>query len=156
MGRGKRAERAVQHVVALRLAASEAGKRAADRLAGMEADLLEEVGDSVPKASAARILGVSTTTLEKWVGRRMLATAPGVNGREEIEAASLYELAAEVEHLRELGQDKALLAAAFQRLAERDTSVQRALEANLGEGFRALRQGRKRELVIPATFGPED
>lgn len=157
MGRGRRAERAVRNVVALRLAAGEAGPSTAAkrRLSVVEADLREDVGASVPKASAARILGVSTTTLEKWVSRGILATAEGPGGREEIDAATLTDLAEEVERLRELGQDRALVATAFHRLAQRDTRIQRSLEQHLGEGLRALKEGRVRELDI-ASFGPED
>ena len=157
MGRGRRAERAVRNVVAVRLAAGEAGPSTAAkrRLSVVEADLREDVGASVPKASAARILGVSTTTLEKWVDRGILATAAGPSGREEIDAETLTDLAEEVERLRELGQDRALLAGAFHRLAQRDPRIQRSLEQHLHEGLRALKEGQARELDI-TSFGAED
>jgi hypothetical protein len=145
-------------VISLRRTA-DAGPLPADaraRIATVEEGLREDVGESLSKASAARILGISLTTLDKWIGRSMLTTVTRPNGREEIEAASFYDLAAEVERLRELGEDKAVIAAAFHRLAEHDPKVQKALTDALGEGLRAAKEGRVHELVIPSTFGPED
>jgi hypothetical protein len=157
MGRAGQ-ETAARRVICLRRT-YECGPLPADaraRIATVEEGLREDVGESLSKAAAARILGISLTTLDKWVGRGLVATVGRPNGREEIEAASFYDLASEVEQLRELGEDKAVIAAALHRLAERDPEVQKMLSETLGEGLRAVREGRTHELVIPATFGPED
>jgi hypothetical protein len=121
MGRAAAIERTVEHVVALRcVAGAVCDERERRRLARVERRLRHEVGVGVPKRRAAKILGVSVPALDKWIaaGRLPVVRRPDVD-REEIDAETLIDLAYEVARLREQGEHRGVLAAAFARLAER-------------------------------------
>lgn len=96
-----------------------ADDRARRALRRAELRLREELGGAVPKSVAARLLGVSTTGLERWVdaGRLPVVRRPG--GREEVVAEALLDVAEEVERLREEGASRGLVAEALRRLERR-------------------------------------
>ena len=119
MGRA-RAERTIEHVISLRRAGTAvADPRERRRLKHVERDLQRAIGVGVPKRRAAAVLGVSVTALDKWIarGRLPVVRRPG-SSRQQIDADALLDLAEEVTRLREDGQVRALLATAFERLAE--------------------------------------
>src|SRR5438093_7485223 len=119
----KSSERLVRQVVALRCTEpAVADERARRRLKGVERELRREIGVGVPKTRAAAVLGVSVTALDKWIGRGRLPVVrrPG-SSREEVDAGALLELAQEVTLLREAGETRGVLAAAFEQLAKRGT-----------------------------------
>jgi hypothetical protein len=121
MSRGERVERAVLHTVALRCAATAVTSPVErKRLKRVERELRREVGVGVPKTRAAAVLGVSVTALDKWILRGSLPVVrrPG-SSRAEIDADVLLALAEEVTRLREVGRTRSVLAAAFERLAQR-------------------------------------
>lgn len=119
MGRGERAERAVERAVELRLIATAVSdEREQIRLKRVLRDLRREIGVSVPKTRAAGILGVSVTALDRWIARGRLPTVRRPSSsREEIDADALLDLAEEVKRLRERGVTRGVLATAFERLA---------------------------------------
>jgi hypothetical protein len=120
VGRGTRIERALEHVIALRLAKpAVADPRELRRLKRVERALRREIGVSVPKTPAAVVLGVSVTALDKWIarGRLPVVRRPG-SSRQEIDADALLDLAQEVTQLREAGETRGVLATAFERLAK--------------------------------------
>ena len=113
-------EQTVKHVVELRRAArATVDPVQRSRIERVERDLREHLGGSVPKTRAARVLGVSVTTLDKWIarGRLPVVRRPG-STRATIDASALLELAEEVTRLRELGQERAVVATALRRLAD--------------------------------------
>jgi hypothetical protein len=84
------------------------------------------------------VLGVSVTALDKWVGRGLLPVVrrPG-SSRQMIETDVLLDLAEEVEGLREAGDGRGLLAAAFARL-EREGRLRVDMRPN--QSARELRE----------------
>jgi hypothetical protein len=73
-----------------------------------------DIGPSVPKTRAAAILGVSLTTLDKWIGRGALPVVRRTtSSREELQTEGLLELADQAHDLRERGLDRAVLATAI-------------------------------------------
>jgi hypothetical protein len=69
------------------------------------------------KAEAARILGVSAPTLDKWVATGLLPVLQTPEyKRERVPAKLLLELAAEVKKLRLMGRRRLLLPRALSRL----------------------------------------
>src|SRR5688500_9006732 len=127
MRRAERAQRAVEAVTALRLAAAEPDCARATRwLRRAERLVLAEVGPSVPKRRAASLLGISVPALERWirVGRLPVVRRPG--GRQEIDAAALVDLTEELRRIRaEAGAGGRLVARAFGNLAERGLPARR-------------------------------
>jgi len=138
-GRAARIERALEQGVALaRVSEAVSDPRERRRLARVLRDLRREVGISVPKRRAAAILGVTVPALERWIerGRLPVVRRPRVT-REEVDADAAFELAVEVTRLREQGAQYGVLAAAFERLAERG-AAQPKLRPN--ESARDLRE----------------
>ena len=120
MRRTVRAQRLGDALLAIRLAARDvADERARRRLRRAELRLLAELGGSVPKSVAARLLGVSTTALERWVGAGRLPVVRRPGGREEVAADALLDLAEEVARLREDGVARGVLAQALRHLERR-------------------------------------
>jgi hypothetical protein len=119
--RAARIGRALEWGVALAgVADSVSDAQARRRLRRVLRDLRREVGISVPKRRAAALLGVTVPALERWIerGRLPVVRRPGL-ARQEIDADAVFDLAVEVTRLRELGAQHGVLAAAFERLAER-------------------------------------
>lgn len=152
MGRGTRAERATRNVVELRRArASVSDPEARDGVDRVVEDLRQDAGPVLAKSAAARLLGVSRNTLDKWIARGMVPTRDG-----GVDRAALEEIAAEVEVVRRLAESKpGVLAEALSRLAERDPEFA-DLEEQAEQGLRAVEKGKLVPLRIPEGFGPDD
>jgi hypothetical protein len=117
MGRARRIEGALQDVLDLRLAAHGAADERRQRLEAVARRRRQELGQSVPKGKAAAVLGVSVTTLDKWIERGALPVVRRAgSARVEVEADALLELAVEVQRLRDAGRRRGLLAHALRRL----------------------------------------
>jgi hypothetical protein len=139
MGRSTSASRLTETALAVRQArASASDERSRRRLQLAEVRLRNELGGSVPKSVAARVLGISGPALERWVDARRLPAVQRPGGREEIDAEVLLDLAVEVEALRESGWRRRVVAEALGRL-ERRGLPRRRLRPN--ESAAELRAG---------------
>ena len=89
-------------------------RRAERRLPGdrdvgaVRVDLERSLGETVPQAFAARVLGISHTALGRWVARGAIPIVVTADGRKAIPVASLSELYEAVEREREAGRRHAL------------------------------------------------
>jgi hypothetical protein len=120
MGRRTSARRLVEAGLAVRGAKNAvADERLRRQLQRAELQLRAELGGSVPKSVAARVLGISTTALERWVDAGKLPTVRRPGGREEVAAEALLDVAEEVVRLREEGVARGLVAEALRRLEPR-------------------------------------
>lgn len=120
MARKTRARRLLEAGLAIRRAQRDvADERARLQLRRAELRLREELGGAVPKSVAARLLGVSTTGLERWIDSGNIPVVQRPGGREEVAAEALLDLAGEVALLREEGASRGLLAEALRRLERR-------------------------------------
>lgn len=84
----------------------------------IEVSLRRQLGPSVPKRAAARLLGVSVTALDRWVDRGQLpvvASSPAAK-RLGIETGPLLDLATRVRRLRRAGSSHAVLSQAIREL----------------------------------------
>ena len=111
----------------------------------------------IRKATAARMLGVSTNTLEKWVRRGRLAVIrdPSTN-RELVDIEAFVPLLVEVRGLRAAGKSDGLIAAAIASLERADPEYQTRFSELYGPSLEAVAAERLKPVVIPETFGPED
>ena len=114
------------------------------------------VGRGVPKAVAARVLGVSTNTLDKWIARGRVPTAASNSGRQVVALEPLVELAAEVAQLREAGHTDGLLSAAIIELDQKNPAYLRDFNDLYGASLDAMERGELVPAVIPESFGPGD
>lgn len=127
-----------------------------ERVRKVEVRVRGRVGDGVPKAVAARVLGFSVNTLDKWIARGYVKTVEGKNGRQLVALEPLVDLAAEVEQLRETGKKDGLLAAAILALQMEDPKYRQEFDELYGDSLEAMRKGDLIPFTIPDTFGPED
>lgn len=110
-------------IVRLRLALQETRDPALRaQLRGIEVSLRRQLGPSVPKRPAARLLGVSVTALDRWIDRGYLpvVSSPGGSKRQAPETGPLLELATSVHRLRRAGRTRAVLAVAVRELGWRE------------------------------------
>ena len=109
----------IEPVVRLRLAIRRTRDAALrEELRQVEVALRRELGPSVPKRVAGRLLGVSVTALDQWIDRgRLPVVAPaGGSGRLGIETGPLLELATRVAELRTSGVRRGVLSRAMDDL----------------------------------------
>ena len=116
--------------------------------------LADEVNNAVPKALAARLLGLSVPTVDRWVEAGRLQTID-VEGRTLIEARQLSRVVALVRYLRTAVRRQGMISAVVDHLSREDPRLQLEL-ADLQESIAALHSGGLVDLTFPTTFGPED
>lgn len=109
------------------------------------------------KASAARMLGVSVNTLDKWIRRGSLPVVRDTKtGRELVDIRGFVPVFVKVRALRAAGQRDGIVAAAVSELEREDPEYQKAFAELYGPSLEALAQNRLKPVVVPSTFGPED
>jgi hypothetical protein len=93
-----------------------------DGLRGIEVSLRKQLGPSVPKRAAARLLGVSVTALDRWIDRGCLPVVASTRGSKRlgVETGSLLDLATVARRLRLRGQTRAVLSEAVRTLGWRE------------------------------------
>lgn len=149
-------ERRARHILQLRHAARR-GDSVQAELQPVIDDLRTELDETVPKASAARILGVSTTTLDRWVARRLIPTAPAARGsHQEVPRDALLDVAEAVADIRRLGADRRVLVEALRRLHAEDAETRSSVEEDLGAALTAADRGDLVKFTLPDDWDPED
>lgn len=88
-------EKLVGNIVRLRRAERFSGT--AEDIAAVRRDLEAELGPTLSRSRAARMLGVSQTALDRWVGSGHVPTVVTPAGRKEIPARFVVELIEEIE-----------------------------------------------------------
>lgn len=126
------------------------------RVRRVEDRVRDRVGTGIPKAVAARVLGFSVNTLDKWIARGRIEVLPGRNGRQLVALEPLVDLAAEVERLRAAGKREGLLASAILALQKDDPTYGDEFDGLYGGSLEAMRRGDLVPATIPETFGPDD
>ncbi len=114
------------------------------------------VGVGVPKAQAARELGISRVSLDRWIKAGRIRTVE-VGKRTQVAADDLAALLLEVQVLRDQAEgQRGIVAAALHRLAQQDDTVQAEVGDMLTPGLEAMARGELIPAVIPENFGPDD
>jgi hypothetical protein len=149
-------EELVRNLVDLKVAGRSSRGEPAERVRRVERRVRESAGSSVSKAVAARVLGVSIPTVDKWVARGRIPTVLNGRGPRRVAVGPLVDLAAIVEELRDAGQTDGLVAAAVLRLEQEDPVYRRNFDALYGDSLAAAARGDLVPATIPDTFGPED
>jgi len=109
------------------------------------------------KASAARMLGVSVNTLDKWISRgRLPLIRDAKTGRDLVDIRAFVPVLVKVRMLRAAGQRDGIIAAAVSELEREDPEYQKAFAQLYGPSLEALAENRLKPVVVPSTFGPED
>lgn len=110
----------LEPIVRLRLAIQKTrDPQLRDELRAIEVSLRRQLGPSVPKRAAGRLLGVSVTALDRWIDRGYLpAVASPRQGAKRlgVETSPLLDLATSVWRLRRAGHSRGVLAEAVREL----------------------------------------
>ena len=89
----------------IRLRRAQRVSPATEDLALVRADLERRIGHAVPRAMAARTLGISQTALDRWVARGDIPAVMTPRGRREIPLGALLDLVEELERRKQEHQD---------------------------------------------------
>lgn len=100
----------------VRLRRAERVPEAAEDVARVRRVLEREVGPTLSRSRAARILGVSQTALDRWIDNGQIPVVINPSGRREVPRQVVIELRESIDRLREEGVTRHSLAKA---LAER-------------------------------------
>lgn len=91
-------ERAIRDIVLLRRAEQDAPQR--EVIASVRRNLERQVGATITRAMAARLLGVSQTALDRWIATGDVPTVVSPRGRREIPVFVVVDLIDAVERQR--------------------------------------------------------
>lgn len=132
MGVIDRKQRLFDNIIRLRRAEREApGSR---DVVAVRSALEEELGETISRRLAARLLGVTHPALARWIKAGDLPVVYGSNGREEIPVTALLDLYEAVSRERESGRRR-----------------RHVIEPTMSEGRERARQIRSQELVSGAS-----
>jgi excisionase family DNA binding protein len=149
-------EELVHDLVDLKVAQQSSRGKPRQRVSKVEDRMRKRVGSGVSKTVAARVLGVSVNTIDKWIARGSIPTVRTAAGKRLVALTPLVDLAAAVEDLREAGQTSGVLAAAITHLQQRDPPYRKEFEKLYGHSLAAAKSGDLVPAAIPDTFGPDD
>jgi hypothetical protein len=110
----------------LSLRRAEKVQEARPDVAPVRRELEAQLGSTLSRSRASRILGVSQTALDRWVAAGQIPIVVTPTGRREVPRRFVIELSEAVRRLQERGQGRHLLATA---LAERKKAAARAQQA---------------------------
>jgi hypothetical protein len=116
MGVVDRKQELFQNIVRLRRAGRQAP--GSSDISAVRATLERELGETVSRRLAARVLGVSHTALERWINAGDLPVVYSVKGRVEIPVPALLDLYESVEAGRAEGPRRYVLAPTMARQRE--------------------------------------
>jgi len=101
MKSSERTQRLLQNIARLRRLQERL--RSDPDLAAVRADLESELGETVSRRAAARLLGVSHTALNRWIEHGDLPLVPTLDGHVQVPVGALLELNERVEEGRARG-----------------------------------------------------
>jgi hypothetical protein len=148
-------ERTAERILALRRTARRGGD-VRQELQPVIDGLRSDLDDTMSKSQAAKVIGVSVPTLDKWIEQRIVPVERAPSGRPRVPRDTALDLAERVSDLRERGRERNLIVAVVDQLQRDGSAYQREFKKLYGPGLRALASG---ELVSAAPtdeFGRED
>ena len=147
--------RTAQRILALQRTARHGGD-VQDELEPIIEDLRGDLDDTMSKSQAAKVIGVSVPTLDKWIEQRIVPVKRATSGRPRIPRDTALDLAERVADLRRRGRERNLIIALVDQLQRNDGAYQREFKKLYGPGLRALAKGRLVSAAPTDAFGPDD
>jgi DNA-binding transcriptional regulator YiaG len=149
------ATRTAQRILALRRTARRGGD-VQHELEPIIEGLRDDLDDTMSKTQAARVIGISVPTLDKWVEQRIVPVKRAASGRPRIPRDTALDLAERVADLRDRGRERNLVVALVDQLQRDDSLYQREFRKLYGPGLRALVKGDLVSAAPTDAFGPDD
>ena len=132
--------RTAQRILALRRTARHGGD-VQDELEPIIEDLRGDLDDTMSKSQAAKVIGVSVPTLDKWIEQRIVPVTRAASGRPRVPRDTALDLAERVADLRQRGRERNFIMALVDQLQRNDAAYQREFEKLYGPGLRSLAKG---------------
>ena len=147
--------RTAQRILALRRTARRGGD-VQDELEPIIEGLRGDLDDTMSKSQAAKVIGVSVPTLDKWIEQRIVPVKWATSGRPRVPRDTALDLAERVADLRQRGRERNLIIALVDQLQRKDPTYQREFKKLYGPGLRSLAKGRLVSAAPTDAFGPDD
>ena len=148
-------EQTAERILALRRTARRGGE-VRNELEPIIDGLRRDLDETMSKAQAAKVIGVSVPTLDKWIEQRIVPVERAASGRPRVPRDTTLDLAERVSDLRERGRERNLIVAVVHQLQRDDSTYRSELEKLYGPGLRALASEELVSAAPTAEFGPED
>jgi DNA repair photolyase len=148
-------ERTAERILALRRTARRGGEIRAE-LEPVIDGLRRDLDETMSKTEAAKVIGVSVPTLDKWIGQRIVPVKRATSGRPRVPRDTALDLAERVADLRQRGRERNLIIALVDQLQRNDAAYQREFKKLYGPGLRSLAKGRLVSAAPSDAFGPDD
>lgn len=116
--------------------------------------LRSDLDETMSKSQAAKVIGVSVPTLDKWIEQCIVPVERAASKRPRVPRDTALDLAER--DLRERGRERNLIVALVDQLQRDDLTYQRDFKTLYGPGLRALARGELVSAAPTAEFGPED
>jgi DNA-binding transcriptional MerR regulator len=155
MARTVNTTRTAQRILALRRTARRGGD-VQDELEPIIEDLRRDLDDTMSKSQAAKVVGVSVPTLNKWIEQRIVPVKRATSGRPRVPRDTALDLAERVADLRQRGRERNLIVALLDQLQRNDPAYQREFQKLYGPGLRALADDELVSAAPTGAFGPDD
>jgi hypothetical protein len=155
MGRTINTERTAERILALRRTARRGGE-VRNELEPVIDGLRRDLEETMSKSQAAKIIGVSVPTLDKWIEQRIVPVERAPSGRPRVPRDTALDLAERVSDLRDLGRERNLIVALVHQLQRDDPTYQREFQKLYGPGLRTRATDEFVSAAPTADFGPED
>jgi DNA repair photolyase len=148
-------ERTAERILALRRTARRGGE-VRQELDPIIDGLRRDLDETMSKRQAAKVIGVSVPTLDKWIEQLIVPVERAASGRPRVPRDTALDLAERVSDLRERGRERNLIVAIVDLLQRDDSTYQREFQKLYGPGLRALTAGKLVSAAPTAEFGPDD
>jgi transposase-like protein len=155
MARTINTTRTAERILALRRTARRGGD-VRDELEPIIDGLRRDLDDTMSKSQAAKVIGVSVPTLDKWIQQRIVPIRRATSGRPRVPRDTALDLAERVADLRQRGRERNLIVALVEELQRRDSAYQGEFEKLYGPGLRALAGDQLVSAAPTDAFGPDD
>jgi hypothetical protein len=155
MGRTINTERTAERILALRRTARRGGE-IREELEPIIDGLRRDLDETMSKTQAAKVIGVSVPTLDKWIEQRIVPVERAASGRPRVPRDTALDLAERVSDLRDRGRERNLIVAVVHQLQRDDSTYQREFQKLYGPGLDALANEELVSAAPTADFGPED
>lgn len=148
-------ERTAERILALRRTARRSGE-VRKELEPIIDGLRRDLDETMSKSQAAKVIGVSLPTLDKWIEQRIVPIERATSGRPRVPRDTALDLAERVSDLRERGRERNLIVAVVDQLQRADDAHQREFQKLYGPGLLALASDELVSAAPPAALGPRD
>jgi hypothetical protein len=133
-----------------------AGGDVQDELEPIIEGLRGDLDDTISKSQAAKVIGVSVPTLDRWIEQRIVPVKRAASGRPRVPRDTALDLAERVDDLRQRGRERNLIIALVDQIQRHDATYQREFKKLYGPGLRSLAKGRLVSAAPTDAFRPDD